>query len=101
MNRRLVGALEPLGQDVLLQLQEELVPERERKRKTRSLEERISRKRRSVVRMYGMESVESIEARTRERHPPRSLDSFWLAPGGSENEPRNREGREGRRKIFK
>ena len=29
MDRHLVGALEPLGQDILLQLQEELVPGRE------------------------------------------------------------------------
>ena len=67
MNHHLVGALEPLGQDVLLQLQEELVPEREREREETHFTWALF-----MEEANGMESVEGRTARN-----PRLILAVW------------------------
>ena len=91
MNHHLVGALEPLGQDVLLQLQEELVPERERERERGdSLH---------LGAFHGRGEWDGVGGGENGEEPSTHFGS--LAPGGSENEREGRKGRDERRGIFK
>ena len=92
-NHHLVGALEPLGQDVLLQLQEELVPERE----GRNSLERFSWKRR----MGWSQSVSQSVSRVCEGDEDPETHFGWRQEEVKTSEGTGKGGREGNRGIFK